>query len=249
MANKKTEIDIILPNYNSEEFIDSTIQSVIKQTFKNWKLIIVDDFSNKETVNKIKKYEKHKKISVYWLKKNRGTAYCRNLAIKNSKSKYLAFLDSDDIWDKNKLKLQINFMRKKNYLFSYTNYKTFGLQTKSIKLPKKLTYNQFIKNTSIATSSMMVNKNISKGIKFTDTKICEDYFYKCEILKKTKYAYCLNKFLTKYRVRKNSLQSSKFKNLFWIWKINKEYNKLNFFENLISVVHISVNSIKRYGLK
>ena len=95
----------------------------------------------------------------------------------------------------------------------------------------------------------MVNKNISKGIKFTDTKICEDYFYKCEILKKTKYAYCLNKFLTKYRVRKNSLQSSKFKNLFWIWKINKEYNKFNFFENLISVVHISFNSIKRYGLK
>ena len=249
MANKKTEIDIILPNYNSEEFIDSTIQSVIKQTFKNWKLIIVDDFSNKGTVNKIKKYEKLKKISVYWLKKNRGTAYCRNLAIKNSKSKYLAFLDSDDIWDKNKLKLQVNFMRKKNYLFSYTNYKTFGLQTKSIKPPKKLTYNKFVKNTSIATSTMMVSKNISNGIKFTDTKICEDYFYKCEILKKVKYAYCLNKFLTKYRVRKNSLQSSKFKNLFWIWKINKEYNKFNFFKNLISVVHISINSIKRYGLK
>ncbi len=249
MANKKTEVDIILPNHNSEEFIDSTIQSVINQTFKNWRLIIVDDFSNKETVSKIKKYEKLKKISVYWLKKNRGAAYCRNLAIKNSSAKYLAFLDSDDVWNKNKLKLQINFMRKRNYLFSYTNYETFGLQTKKVKPPKQLTYDKFIKNTSIATSTMVVSKESAKGVKFTDTKICEDYFFKCKILKKVKYAYCLNKFLTKYRIRKNSLQSSKINNLYWIWKINKNYNNFNFLKNLISVVHISINSIRRYGIK
>ena len=90
MENKKTEIDIILPNYNSSSFIDKTIQSVLNQKFKNWKLIIIDDFSNKETREKIKKYEKFKKIKVFWLKKNRGAAYCRNFAINKSKSKYLA---------------------------------------------------------------------------------------------------------------------------------------------------------------
>ena len=88
MENKKTEIDIILPNYNSFEFIDKTIQSVLNQNFTNWRLIIIDDFSNIETRKKIKAYEKIKKVKIYWLKKNRGAAYCRNFAINKSKSKY-----------------------------------------------------------------------------------------------------------------------------------------------------------------
>ena len=112
MENKKTEVNIILPNYNSSEFIDKTIQSVINQSFENWRLIIIDDFSDIKTRRKIKKYEKLKKIKIYWLKKNRGAAYCRNLAINKSNSKYLAFIDSDDIWEKNKLKLQVRYMKR-----------------------------------------------------------------------------------------------------------------------------------------
>ena len=69
MENKKTEVNIILPNYNSSEFIDKTIQSVINQSFENWRLIIIDDFSDIKTRRKIKKYEKLKKIKIYWLKK------------------------------------------------------------------------------------------------------------------------------------------------------------------------------------
>ena len=128
MENKKTEIDIILPNYNSSEFIDKTIQSVLNQNFTNWKLIIIDDFSDTDTRKKIKKYEKLKKIKIYWLKKNKGAAYCRNFAINKSKSKYLAFIDSDDIWKKNKLKLQLQYMKKNNHEFTYTYYEAFGLK-------------------------------------------------------------------------------------------------------------------------
>ena len=138
MENKKTEIDIILPNFNSYEFIDKAVQSVLKQDFKNWKLIIVDDFSDIKTRKKIRKYAKLKKVKIYWLKKNKGAAYCRNFGIKNSNSKYLAFLDSDDFWLKNKLKNQIRFMQKNNYDFTYTNYKTFGLKKKKVIPPKKL---------------------------------------------------------------------------------------------------------------
>ena len=96
---------------------------------------------------------------------------------------------------------------------------------------------------------MMVEKKILGNIKFTNTKICEDFFFKCQILKKIKYAFCLNKYLTNYQIRKNSLQSKKLRNLFWILKINKKFNKLNIFDNLISVFFISLNSIKKYGLK
>ena len=120
-------------------------------------------------------------------------------------------------------------MQKNNYDFTYTNYKTFGLKKKKVVPPKKLSFKSFIKNTSIATSTMVVSRKISKGLKFTNTKICEDYFYKCQILKRTNFAYCLDKYLTEYRIRKNSLQSNSFKNIYWIWFINKKYNKLNFF--------------------
>ncbi len=249
MENKKTEVDIILPNFNSFEFIDETVQSIINQKYTNWKLIIVDDNSNQETKSIIKKYEKLKKVKIFWLKKNKGAAYCRNFAINKTNSNFIAFIDSDDVWGKNKLKKQINFMKKNNYSFTYTNYETIGLKKKNVITPEKISFEEFIKNTSIATSTMIVRRNISKGVKFTNSKICEDYFFKCKILKKIKFAYRLNSNLCKYRIRNGSLQSNKLKNFYWIWKINYEYNKLSFFENLISLISISLNSIKKYGFK
>ena len=246
---KKTKIDIILPNYNSSQFILETVKSILGQTHKNWKLIIVDDCSNKETIRVLKKIKKNKKIKIFWLKKNRGAGFCRNYAIKKSNSPYIAFIDSDDLWKKDKLKKQINFMKKKNYSFTYTNYVTFGDKIKKVSNPQKLNYFNFIKNTSIATSTMMIKRNVISNCKFTNTKICEDYYFKCKILKKIKYAFCLNQYLTKYRIRKNSLQSNNLKNFYWIWKINKDYNKLSFLDNCISLMFISLNSLKKYGGK
>jgi len=244
---KKT-VSIILPNFNSSEYISSTISSIKSQTHKKWNLIIVDDCSDAKTKKILNKFN-NKKIKIFWLKKNKGTAYCRNLAIKKAKSEYLAFIDSDDIWEKNKLKMQIKYMEENNYDFTYTYYKTFGLKLKKIKPPSKLNFNNFTKDTSIATSTMMIKRKITKGVKFTNTPICEDYFFKCKILKRIKYAYCLKKNLTKYRIRDNSMQSNMIKNFFWIWKINHMYNKFNFFQNLKSLLFISLSSLKKYGLK
>tara|TARA_Y100001960_G_C14575645_1_gene778092 strand:- start:48 stop:461 length:414 start_codon:yes stop_codon:yes gene_type:complete len=121
----KISIDIILPNYNSELYISETISSVINQTFKNWKLIIVDGNSNSETKNILKNYNKYQNINIIWLKKNKKAGFCRNLAMRNSKSEYIAFIDSDDIWEEEKLYKQLNFMLKNNYNFTYTNYLPF----------------------------------------------------------------------------------------------------------------------------
>ena len=246
---KKTKIDIVLPNYNSHEFIVETIKSIINQTYFDWKLTIVDDNSNKKTKNILEKFSTNKKIKIYWLKKNKGAGFCRNYALKKTKSPYIAFIDSDDIWKKNKLKEQINFMLKNKYSFSYTYYETFGAKNKFITTPMSFDYLSFIHNTSIATSTMMIKRNVARNIKFSKTKICEDYYFKCKLLKKVNYAFCINKFLTKYRVRQNSLQSNNLRNFFWIWKINKDYNKLNFFDNFFSLLNISINSIKKYGGK
>ncbi len=251
MANKKKkkiEIDIILPNYNSADFIKETIQSVLNQTYKFWKLIIVDDCSNNKTQKILKKFSKNKKIKIYWLKKNRGAGYCRNYAIKKSKARYLAFIDSDDLWMKDKLETQIRYTERNNFSFTYTNYETFGIKKKYVYPKKEYNFKKFIHDTSICTSTMLIKRNIIENIKFTETKICEDYFFKCQILKSFN-AHCLDDFLTKYRVRENSLQSNRLRNFFWIWKINKQFNNLNFIQNFFSLLFISLNSLKKYGLK
>jgi teichuronic acid biosynthesis glycosyltransferase TuaG len=245
-------IDIILPNYNSVSTISTTIKSVLKQTYKNWTLIVVDDGSNELTKNILLKYKNHRKIKIFFLKKNKGTAYCRNLAIKKSKSDYLAFIDSDDMWARNKLKLQMGFMEKNNYFFTYTNYKTFKINStekKKILVPNKFNFNSFVKNTSIATSTMIVKRSLAHRVKFSNTKICEDYYYKCQLLKKIGNAYCYPACLTEYQIRDGSLQSNRIRNLYWIWKINKSLNRFNFLENLISIFSISLNSLKKYGFR
>ena len=88
----ETKVDIILPNYNSGQFFSETIDSILNQTFKNWQLIIVDDNSNLSNKELLKKYLNHSKIKIIWLKKNKGVAFCRNLALRYSFSDYLAFL-------------------------------------------------------------------------------------------------------------------------------------------------------------
>lgn len=249
---KESKVSIILPNYNSSKTIKKTISTILNQSYKNWELIIVDDNSDKSTKNILSKYKNKNKIKIFFLSKNRGAAYCRNLAIKKSQSDYIAFIDSDDLWNKNKLKLQIKFMKKNNYFFSYTYYKTFKMKNsikKNIIVPKKFNFKSFTKNTSIATSTMIIKRFIANNMKFSNTKICEDYYYKCQLLKKIGFAYCYPNYLSEYQIREDSMQSNRMRNLYWIWKINKNFNKFNIFDNLISILFISLNSIKKYGFR
>ena len=120
-----SEVDIILPVYNCEKYIVEAIDSVVDQSYKDWKLIIIDDGSTDLTNNLIKNYLSDRRISLKRLKKNKGQGFCRNFALRYSKSKYVAFIDGDDIWLKEKLKKQINLMSNLNLSFTYTNYSSF----------------------------------------------------------------------------------------------------------------------------
>lgn len=252
MPKVKNVVDIILPCYNSEKFIDQCIQSIQNQSLLNWRLIIIDDCSIDNTVKKIKKYNRDSRVYLIKLKKNMGAHYCRNLALKKINSKYIAFLDSDDLWTKDKLKLQIKFMEKYNHNFTYTDYYTFK---NNIKNKKKIisdndfTLKKFIFNTGICTSSMIIRKKIIGNSKFSNTKICEDYYFKCQILKKEKKAIKFNKLSTYYRISNNSMQSNKLRNIYWVWYINNRFNKLGILQNFKSLFYIGINSLKRYGLK
>ena len=249
------KVDIILPIYNCEKYIEEAMNSIVDQSFENWKLIIIDDGSSDSTPQLIEKYLKDKRINLKRLEQNTGQGYCRNLALKYSSSEYIAFIDADDIWNKNKLKKQIELMDNTNLDFTYTDFISFkeidGVKkfNKKITLPEKFTYDLFVKNTSICTSSMIVKREKINLAKFLNITSCDDYFFKCELLRNCNFAKKLGEKLTLYRISKNSVQSSKFKNLYWVWYTNKRYNKMNILNNMLSVLSISVNSIKKYDFK
>ena len=118
-------VDVILPNYNKEKYLEEAINSVIAQTYRNWNLYIIDDNSTDNSMQIIDKFLNLKNIKVIKLYKNKGPSFCRNYAMRISKSKYISFIDSDDSWKNNKLEKQISFMEKNNVTFTYTDYTPF----------------------------------------------------------------------------------------------------------------------------
>ena len=253
MNKKNRTVSIILPNYNGENSLKETIDSILGQSFQDFHLLIIDDFSNDKSLEIIQKYN-DQRINLIKLKKNKGVYFCRNLGMRFSNSKYLAFIDSDDYWDKDKLNKQINFMIKFKHKFTYTDYTPFKeidykkILKKKIIVKEKFNFEDFLKNTSIAMSSVILEKSILKNLKFKKLEICEDYLFKCEILKREQAFKCRDTIMF-YRISKNSLQSNKLKNLYWVWKINRKFNKLSLFQNLISLIMISYNSLRKYGFK
>ena len=242
------KVAIILPNYNSDLFLKTTINSVLNQSYKNWQLIIVDDCSNQKTQSILKTFLKNKKIKIFWSKTNRGAAYCRNFAIKKSKSKYLAFIDSDDIWSKEKLSSQYNFMKKNKIKISHTSYTIINSNNKIIgfRPAKKIqNYDDLISSCDIGLSSVMLEKKILKRSKFSNQITKEDYSLWLNLAKKYDI-HGLTRNLMKWRKSDSSLSSNtiqKVKDAFFIY-FNQE--KQGIFKSLISVIILSVNYLIKY---
>ena len=116
-------ISIIVPLYNSEKYIHETILSVVNQTYPNWELIIIDDCSSDNSVNIVKKFmQNDKRVKLITNDVNFGSAAKpRNIGIRHAKGQYIAFLDSDDVWDKNKLQEQLEYMRSTGSTISCTD--------------------------------------------------------------------------------------------------------------------------------
>jgi len=253
--NNSPWVDVIITNFNKGKFLEESINSVIDQTYKNWKLYIIDDNSSDHSLEIINKFSNLENINIIKLSKNKGPSFCRNYGMRISKSKYISFLDSDDKWTSKKLTKQIDFMEKNNYYFTYTDYTPFFEKNEKKKFKKRtfiksfFDYDGFIKNSSINTTTMIITRSILGTQRFKKLIILEDYLFKCELLKKNFIAKKLNEDLAFYRILSKSRSSRRFRNVFWLWRINKRYNKLNTFKNIFSIICISINSIKKYGIK
>ena len=107
MVNQPT-IDIIIPNFNKAKYLNQCLNSIISQTYKNWKIFLIDDNSKDNSKNILKQFEGNKNIEIFYLDENKGPSFCRNIGLEKSSSELIAFMDSDDIWPENKLEKQIN---------------------------------------------------------------------------------------------------------------------------------------------
>ena len=116
-------------------------------------------------------------------------------------------------------------------------------------LKNSFNFNEFIKNSSINSSTLVLKRKVIKGIKFRELKLLEDYIFKCDVLKKKYTAKKINKHLAFYRLNELNRSKSKFLNILFLWRVNKKFNNLSFYSNLLSVISISINSLKKYGLR
>jgi teichuronic acid biosynthesis glycosyltransferase TuaG len=245
-------VDIVMVNFNKGPYLEEAINSVILQKYNNWNLIIIDNCSTDNSRLILKKFKEKKNIiKIFFLAKNMGAAFSRNLALRLSRSKYIAFLDSDDYWTPNKLIDQISFMEIKKYDFTYTDYTTFVISNgikvikKKIVSPNFFNFKKFINDTTIATSSVIIKKSAIGTVKFPRIKTLEDYCFKSQILKNGNTAIRFNSNSMFYRILKNSLSSNKFKNIYWLFYINKKFNKISLFQNIKSIINISISSLKK----
>ena len=247
MKTKNILISVIIPYYKKKNYIYSTLKSALNQSHKKIEVIIIyddQDLSDFDHLKQIIKADKRVKIIIN--KKNQGVSISRNKGIKVSKGKFIAFLDADDIWNKNKLKFQLNFMRKNKCLISHTDYKIINSKNKIVGymgVKKKLSYNDLIFSCDIGLSTVMISKKLKSKALFPNMITKEDYILWLKLSKRFNI-YGIQKNLGSWRKSDPSLSYfwQKIKDAFTLYS---KYEKFNLFKSLFFVLLLSLNFIKK----
>ena len=216
-------VSVIIPIYNSEDFISMTLESILSQTYESIEIILIDDCSTDNSEEIIKSYvNKHQNIHYHQLEKNSGAAIARNRGIEIAKGKYIAFLDSDDLWVKNKLEKQVSLMKQHNYPFTFSAYGFIDEYAKKFDkayYPKeKVSYQDLLKTNYIGTSTVVIEKELMLK-HLMRGKIFEDYLSWIMIIEECGLGIGIQEVLTYYRIRKNSLSRNKVKLVKDFWEV------------------------------
>ncbi|MGL5435532.1 MAG: glycosyltransferase family 2 protein [Lachnospiraceae bacterium] len=228
------KISIITPAYNSERYIDETIQSVRAQTYQNWEMIIVDDCSSDATCQIVNKYiEIDGRIKLHQLDINCGAAVARNSALHITQGRFIAYLDADDIWCSDKLELQMNFMLNNKYGFSCTSYEVISddgqPRNKEIHMLSSVDYMGFLTNNLLQTVGIMVDIDIvdRELLIMPLMRRRQDAATWLQILKAGHKCYGLDSILAKYRRIDHSLSSNKIKAAKAVWHLYRDNEKIS----------------------
>ena len=249
MISNAPLVSIITPVYNSEIFIKATIESVLAQSFTNWELILINDCSTDSSKVILEMYERSdKRIKLVNMAGNGGAARARNRGIEFSQGRFIAFLDSDDLWAKDKLEYQINYMLVNSVDFSFTSYDKMndvGAVFEEIGVPERVTYQQLLKIQVIGCLTAVYDTQHFGKIYMPDIRKRQDWGLWLTLLKKTKYAYGIQKSLAHYRVLNNSLSSNKLNSAVYTWKLFRDVEKLGIFRAIFYFSSYAVTSSLR----
>ena len=243
--NHKDLISIIIPFYNEKYYFEKCISSVLKQTYLNIEIIVVDDGSDQIYYDKLQNLQSsYPKIKVFH-KKNEGAGLARNFGIKNSKGKYIAFLDADDEWLPFKLDYQLSLMKKNRIDFIHNSYQIKDDNEKYVGkfIAKELNYVKLLKSCDIGLSTVLVKSTLIKKYLFPKIISKEDFVCWLRIVKDITHLHGDKKIVTIYRKKKSSLSGSllrKFKSAFLVYY---KYEKINFFSSVLKTLILSINHI------
>ena len=242
-------ISIIIPYYKKKEYITQTINSIIKQSYKNFELIFIYDDPDKSDlkyVKKILKNIKRKKIIIN--DNNIGAGLSRNLGILKAKGEYISFIDSDDIWKKDKLKNQLLFMLNNKIDFCFTSYSIINKKNsiiKFIKAKKNIEYKNLIKSCDIGLSTVMLKKKLLKDTKFPKIKTKEDYVLWLKLSKKNIKMMGFDQKLVLWRKLDNSLSSSVFQRVHDAFYVYNTHLNFNVIKSIYYIFLMSFNFFKK----
>ena len=225
-----------MPSYNTARFIEESIKSVLAQTYTNWELIIVDDASTDDTDEVVKKFTEPAEVNaskIHYLKnaQNSGAAVSRNRALREAHGKWIAFLDSDDLWTPEKLEKQLKFMVENGYAFSYTRYGIMDEDGKPTGMlvggPKRITKTGMFNYCWPGCLTVMYNRDVVGDIQISDIKKNNDYAMWLRVCRKAD-CFLLPENLASYRVRRGSIsRHSHFALIKWHYKLYREAESLN----------------------
>lgn len=249
MPSSNSLVSIIMPCYNSEGFVERSIDSVLKQTYENWELIIIDDCSSDTTASILHKYQKHysNKIRIVLNKTNIGAAKTRNLGIDKAQGHFIAFIDSDDYWFEKKIATQMQFMESNQSSFSFTG--SFVEESGSRKLrniPRRARRGDILKNNCITTSSVIYNARKAGKAKIPEIHKGQDLAMWLLLMKAFNHADGLDIPLVVYSKRKNSLSANKLSSAKWVWRLYRNVEKMSFTTTLYYFMFYVVNGIRKH---
>ncbi len=246
-------VSIIVPVYNAGKFIEETVESVRRQTYTDWELLLVLDGCTDGTDRLLEAYcekQKEERIRLIYQPENAGAAKARNRGVKEAKGRFIAFLDADDLWKPEKLSHQLKFLEEKNAAFCFTGYEfadEFGHGTgKVVRVPEKMGYQDALKNTTIFTSTVMFDTSlIGKEELYMPQIKSEDTALWWRVLRQGFFAWGLDENLVFYRRAGKTLSSNKIEALRRIWNLYRKAEKLSVFQSAYYFCFWAVRAVKR----
>ena len=245
----KPNVSVITPVYNAEKFLKETIDSVLKQTYKDYDYLLVDDCSTDSSADIVKEYaENDNRVKYIKLKENSGAAVARNTGLEHAQGRYIAFVDSDDLWYPEKLEKQLTFMQENNEAFTYTKYEHItedGEVLSAPDFPERLNYSGLLKNTAIACSTVVIDREVIGDFRMPLVRKGQDTATWLKILRDHDYAYLVDEILNQYRGREGSLSSNKIDALKRTWNTYRNLENLPLPKALYYFTFYIWNAVKR----